>query len=188
MVVDKGETFIGFSDSGLISEHKILDPVSLVFSAYLNTLQTTVSNHFNETRNLEITPVVVEYEGTPVSYQHQLWRVRPESVCANYQQNISKFSKCTVKASRLFNALCLELKQSGVEGLRQVQVQNMYCNAAVSFKPTVADIGSAQTLSGLEEARRACNAATVSSMGNSDPRLARERDKACEVYRDLKRR
>lgn len=53
-----------------------MDPVSLVFSAYLNTLQSTVSNHFNETRNLEVRPVVVEYEGVPVSYQHQLWRAK----------------------------------------------------------------------------------------------------------------
>lgn len=163
-----------------------MDPVSLVFSAYLSTVQSTVSNHFNETRNLEVTPVVVEYEGMPVSHQHQLWRVRPESVCANYQQNISQFSECTVKASRLFNALCLGLKQSGADDLRQVQIQNMYCNAAMSFQPTVANIGSAKTLSGLEEARQACNAATVAAMGNSDPRLARERDKACEVYRNSK--
>jgi hypothetical protein len=160
--------------------------VSLVFSAYLNTVQSTVSNHFNETRNLEITPVVVEYEGVPVSYQHQLWRVHPESVCANNQQNLGQFSRCTVKAYRLFNALCSELKQSGSNGWRQVKVQNMYCNAAVSFKPTVASIGAAQTLSGLEEARRACNAATVATMGNSDPKLARKRDKACEVYREWK--
>lgn len=163
-----------------------MDPVSLVFSVYLNTVQSTVSNHFNETRNLEVTPVVVEYEGIPVSFQHQLWRVRPESVCANYQQNIMQFSECTVKASRLFNALCLELKQSGSDEWRQVQIQNMYCNAAVSFKPTVANIGAATTLSGLEEARQACNAATVAAMGNSDPKLARERDKACEVHRESK--
>lgn len=130
--------------------------MSLVFSAYLNTVQSTVSNHFDETRNLEVSPVVVEYEGVPVSYQHQLWRVRPE------------------------------LKQSSAGDWRQVKIQNMYCNAAVSFKPTVASIGSAQMLSSLEYARQACNAATVSAMGNSDPRLAREREKACEVYRELK--
>lgn len=165
-----------------------MDPVSFVFSAYLNTVQSSVSNHFNETRNLEITPVIVEYEGVSVSYQHQLWRVRPESVCSNYRQNISQFSGCTVKASRLFHALCSELKQSASDDWRQVQIQNMYCNAAVSFKPTVANIGSAPTLSGLEEARQACSAATVAAMGNSDPRLARERDKACEVYRESKGR
>lgn len=163
-----------------------MDPVSLVFSAYLNTVQSTVSNHFNETSNLEITPIVIEYEGVPVSYQHQLWRVRSESVCANSQQSIGQFSQCTVKASRLFNALCSELKQSGSDDWRHVKIQNMYCNAAVSFKPTVAKIGSAQALSGWEEARQACNAATVAAMGNSDPRITRERDQACEVYRELK--
>lgn len=167
-------------------ECEVLDPVSLVFSAYLNSVQSTVSGHFNETRNLEITPVVVEYEGVSVSYQHQLWRVRPESVCSNYQQSISQYSRCTLKASKLFSALCSKLRHSERGDWRQVKIQNMYCNAAVSFKPTVANIGSAPTLSGLEEARQACNAATVAAMGNSDPRLARERDKACEVYRESK--
>ncbi|SHK28386.1 hypothetical protein SAMN05216369_1346 [Marinobacter antarcticus] len=163
-----------------------MDPVSLVFSAYLNTVQSTVSNHFNETRNLQITPVVMEYEGTPISYQHQLWRVRPESVCSNHQQSISQFSRCTVKASRLFKALCSELRQVGSDDLQRIQAQNMYCNAAVSFKPTVADLGSAQSLSGLEEARQACNAATVAAMGNSDLVLAREREQACATYCEAK--
>lgn len=164
-----------------------MDPVSLVFSAYLNSVQSTVSNHFNETRNIEITPVVVEYEGTAVSFQHQLWRVRPESVCTNHRHNIRAFSQCTVTASRLFNALCAELRQKKAGDLQRVQVQNMYCNAAVSFKPTVAKIDSAQSLSGVEEARQACNAATVAAMGNSDPWLARERDKACSSYRGTKK-
>jgi len=163
-----------------------MDPISLAFSAYLNTVHSTVSNHFNETRNLEVTPVVIEYEGVPVSYQHQLWRVRSDSVCANFRQDISRFSECTAKASRLFHALCSELKQSGENGQRQLNIRNMYCNAAVSFKPTVARIDSATALSEVQEARQACSAATVAAMGNSDPRVARERDKACAHYRKLK--
>jgi len=169
-----------------LTEYEVLDPVSYVFAAYLNTVQSTVSNHFSETRNLEVTPVVVEYEGVPISYQHQMWRVRPESVCANYKQRISQFSECTTKASRLFNALCSELKQTSSSNWQQAKFQTMYCNAAISFKPTVANIGAAPALSGLDEARQACNAATVSAMGNSDPRLARERNTACDHYRGLK--
>jgi len=92
-----------------LTEYEVLDPVSYVFAAYLNTVQSMVSNHFSETRNLEVTPVVVEYEGVPISYQHQMWRVRPESVCANYKLKISQFSECTTKALRLFNALCPEI-------------------------------------------------------------------------------
>jgi hypothetical protein len=167
-------------------EINIVDPVSLVFSAYLNTVHSTVSNHFDETRNLQITPVVIEYEGAAVSYQHQLWRVRSESVCANQRQNVQQFSKCTVKASRLFGALCSELKEAGSGDLQKVKLQNMYCNAAVSFKPTVANLGSAQAMTHKEEARQACNAATVAAMGNSDPRLARERVKACDAYSEAK--
>lgn len=101
--------------------------------------------------------------------------------------NISAFSQCTVTASRLFHALCAELRQEGAEDFQRVKVQNMYCNAAVSFKPTVAKIGSAQSLSEVEEARQACNAATVAAMGNSDPRLARERENACSAYREARK-
>lgn len=163
-----------------------MDPVSMVFAAYLNTVQSTVSSHFNETRNTQITPVAIEYEGMTVSYQHQLWRVRSKSVCANYRQTISLFSPCTVKAAQLFNALCTELKQAGSNDWRQAKIQNMYCNAALSFKPTVATVGSAQALSDMDEARQACNAATVAAMGNSDPRLAHERNRNCGVYQSMR--
>ncbi len=163
-----------------------MDPVSLVFAAYLDTVQSTVTNHLEETRNVQITPVVIEYEGATVSYQHQLWRVRPQSVCANYRQDISQFSPCTVKAARLFEDLCSELRQVQSDDLRRAKVQNMYCNAAVSHKPTVAKVSSARALTDLEENRQACNAATVAAMGNSDPRLARERDKTCDAYRSMK--
>lgn len=83
--------------------------------------------------------------------------VRPESVCANYRQDIRQFSPCTVKASRLFNALCSELGQAESDDWRRVKVRNMYCNAA-----------------------------TVAAMGNSDPQVARERDKSCDSYRSMK--
>src|SRR5690554_8218352 len=102
-----------------------------------------VSNHFSETRNLEVTPVVVEYEGVPISYQHQMWRVRPESVCANYKQKISQFFECTTKALRLFNVLCSELKGTGSINWRQAKFQTMYFNEAKSLKPTVANMCAA---------------------------------------------
>lgn len=162
-----------------------MDPVSLVFSAYLNSVQSTVSNHFNESRNVDITPVVIEYEGEPVFFQHQLWQVRSSSVCATHQQNISQFSQCTVKASRLFNALCSKLKDAKSSEWKHIRVQNMYCNAAVSFKPTVANVSAAQELPDVEKARQACNAATVAAMGSGDDRLARDRDRQCESYRTI---
>ncbi len=142
--------------AGYTSELNIVDPVSLVFSAYLNSVQSTVSNHFNESRNVDITPVVIEYEGEPVFFQHQLWQVRSSSVCATHQQNISQFSQCTVKASRLFNALCSKLKDAKSSEWKHIRVQNMYCNAA-----------------------------TVAAMGSGDVRLARNRDRQCESYRTI---
>ncbi|HTN33537.1 MAG TPA: hypothetical protein VL091_05990, partial [Marinobacter sp.] len=61
----------------------------------------------------------------------------------------------------------------------------MYCNAAVSFKPTVANVSAAQELPDVEKARQACNAATVAAMGSGDDRLARDRDRQCESYRTI---
>lgn len=165
---------------------KAVDPVTFVFSAYLNSVQSIVSDHLIETKNAEVTPVVIEYEGGSVSFQHQWWRVRPDSVCANYRQDIAEFSRCTVRASRLFNALCSELSASGSEDWRQLKIRNMYCNAAVSFRPTIANVSPASEKTELEKARQNCNAATVAAMGSRDPKLLLKKKELCDVYREMK--
>lgn len=157
-----------------------------MFSAYLNAVHSGVETHFSESRNIHVTPVEIVYDGETVAFQHQIWRIRDQSVCSNVRQDLQGFSKCTVKAKRLFGALCSELSRGGQQDPRRVKLRAMYCNASMSFKPTIASVGSATDTNELESARQACNAATVAAMGSREPSVLKKKKNLCEAYGAMK--
>ena len=163
-----------------------MDPISYLFSAYLHTVQAGVQQHLSESHNTQITPVEIEYEGEKVAFQHHLWRVRDQSVCSDRKNDLQAFSKCTLAAKKLFGVLCSELSKRPDQNPRHGKLRNMYCNASMSFKPTVARVGVASGSTELESARQACNAATVAAMGSREPRVIREKQTLCGVYEAIK--
>ena len=163
-----------------------MDPVSYLFSAYLNTVQTNVQEYFNESMNLQVTPVEIVYEGVPVAFQHHTWKIRDRSVCSNVSDDLQAFSDCTVKAKELFGALCTELSKGPLKSPKHGRLKNMYCNASIAFKPTIARVGAAQEKTELELARQECNAATVAAMGSREPKVLRTKKKLCEAYQEMK--
>ena len=163
-----------------------MDPVSYLFSAYLNTVQTSVQGRFSEVHDTQITPVEIQYEGVNVTFQHQLWRIRDKSVCGNVSHNLKAFSECTLKARELFGELCSELSKAPQQNWKHGKFRAMYCNASVSFRPTIARVSAATEESELAKARQACNAATVAAMGSREPRVLRQKRELCEDYRVLK--
>lgn len=54
----------------------------------------------------------------------------------------------------------------------------MYCSAAISYRPMIAEIGDAQQ-SPAKLAERACNQAILAAMDSDDETLLAQRDKAC---------
>lgn len=163
-----------------------MDPVSYLFAAYLNSVQNEVYTSLAENKGLEVTAVVVEYEGTSIPFQHQLWTIRPNSVCAHNSGNLAEHSACTIKAGQMFNDVCQSLTAKPSREVKYAKVRNMYCNAAVSFKPVVAKISASANKSDLNLAKSACNAATIAAMGSGDPKSVRERDVVCGKYHDLR--
>ncbi|WP_323753551.1 hypothetical protein [Marinobacter sp.] len=163
-----------------------MDPISYVFSAYLNAVQTGVEAHFSESRNIHVTPVEIVYEGETIAFQHQIWRIRDQSVCGNVRQDLQRFSKCTMKAKRLFGELCSELSKGVQQDPKRAKLRAMYCNASMSFKPTIASVGSATETNELDSARQACNAATVAAMGSRESALLRKKKELCEAYGAMK--
>ena len=117
-----------------------MDPISYMFSAYLNSVQTTMHKQITDIMGAELKSVEIEYKGEKIPFQYQIWKVRDQSVCSNVKYNVSEYSRCTIKASELFFELCTELSKNTAGNLRQTK--NMYCNAAVSFKPTIAQISA----------------------------------------------
>lgn len=74
-----------------------MDPVSYLFSAYLNLVQQQVSDIYGT----ELKSLVVEYEGEQIPFAFQFWQLQPKSVCRSYEQDARRFSQCTVKAAAL---------------------------------------------------------------------------------------
>lgn len=159
-----------------------MDPLSFLFSAYLDSVSNNVHQHLTDTMGTELQAVVIEYQGVEVPFQYQMWQVRKPSVCSSYQTDLVEYSGCTVKASALFNDLCKQLTKNPKEHWRYVKTKNMYCNAAVSYQPTIAAISKPKTKDEVQLARQRCNSAVANALGSSDPKVIAERKRACEEY------
>ena len=156
-----------------------MDPVSLLFTAYLDSIQNTVHARFTDLHGTEIKAMMIEYQGVEVPYQYQLWRVRDKSVCQPYKSQITQFSNCTLAAKALFRDLCAQLSGKPSNHWRHSKLKNMYCNAAVSFEATVARIAVAGERSEEKAARAECNLAIAAALGSRDPVVIAERDRVC---------
>jgi hypothetical protein len=66
-----------------------MDPVSLLFTAYLDSIQNTVHARFTDLHGIEIKAVIMDYQSLGVPYQYPLWRVRRKSVCQSYKSQIT---------------------------------------------------------------------------------------------------
>ncbi|MGY3942576.1 hypothetical protein [Aeromonas tecta] len=155
-----------------------MDPVSYLFSAYLNLVQQQVSDHYEA----ELKTLAVEYEGEQVPFALQFWNIQPKSVCRPYEQDVRRFSQCTVKATALFGKLCDELSRQDDRGWQLAKYRSMYCSAAHSYRPMIAEIGDASQ-DATRLAERACNQAILAAMDSEDVVLLAQRDQACAPRR-----
>ena len=156
-----------------------MDPVSLLFTAYLDSIQNTVHARFTDRHGTEIKAVMIDCQRVEVPYQYQLWRVRDKSVCQPYKSQITQFSKCTLAAKALFRDLCTQLSDKPSNQWRYSKLKNMYCNAAVSYEATVARISVAGERSEKKAARAECNLAIAAALGSQDPVVIAERERVC---------
>ncbi|WP_421232335.1 hypothetical protein [Aeromonas jandaei] len=155
-----------------------MDPVSYLFSAYLNLVQQQISDIYGT----ELKTVAVQYEGESVPFSFQLWQIQQQSICRPYEQDVRRFSQCTVKASALFHKLCDDLTRQDDSSWQLPKYRAMYCSAAVSYWPMIAEIGNAKQ-SPAKLAERACNQAILAAMDSDDEALLAQRDKACAAVR-----
>nr|WP_244956571.1 hypothetical protein [Aeromonas salmonicida] len=108
----------------------------------------------------------------------QFWQIQPKSVCRPYEQDVRRFSQCTVKAAALFQTLCDDLTRQDDSSWQLPKFRTMYCSAAISYRPMIAEIGDAKQ-SPAKLAERACNQAILAAMDSDDETLLALRDKAC---------
>ncbi|HDT5890962.1 hypothetical protein ACOY98_02235 [Aeromonas hydrophila] len=153
-----------------------MDPVSYLFSAYLNLVQQQVSDIYGT----ELKSLVVEYEGEQIPFAFQFWQLQPKSVCRSYEQDARRFSQCTVKAAALFSKLCDQLSRQDDSNAQQPQYRAMYCAASVNYHPMIADIRESKP-DAARQAERACNQAILAAMDSDDETLLAQRDQACRT-------
>ncbi|MGY3895577.1 hypothetical protein [Aeromonas enterica] len=154
-----------------------MDPVSYLFSAYLNLVQQQVSDIYGT----ELKSLVVEYEGEQIPFAFQFWQLQPKSVCRSYEQDARRFSQCTVKAAALFSKLCDQLSRQD-SNWQQPQYRAMYCAALVNYRPMIADIRESKQ-DPARQAERACNQAILAAMDSDDETLLAQREQACGAQR-----
>jgi len=122
----------------------------------------------------------MEYKGSRIPYQHQIWRIKDKSVCFDFQDNASQYSQCTIKAKDLFKDMCSELSNNKSQHWNIQKHKTMYCNAALSYKPMVATITSGSDFK-INDATKKCNEFILKAMGTKDKALIAERDKYCNL-------
>ena len=163
-----------------------MDPIAAIFASYLELVSFGATNKANDLIGTETQSIVVEHQKIKIPYSYQLWRIRPKSVCNSYNLHISEFSKCTLAAQSLFIQTCRHLQKGKKEQWRYKKMKNMYCNASITFKPTIANIREPEVKTPLQLARSECNIAVAELLGNHNSRTQKKKEKACNKYKHLK--
>lgn len=161
-----------------------MDPVSILFSAYLNSVIDNTNSDPSDT-DAEPHSLVITYEKLDIPFQYQAWRILDTSVCETYSKDVGDLTECSLKAKAMFQSLCNELSRKPQEGEKFTNTQKMYCDAADSYKPKMASIKVGGGSDELQRARQRCNAAVVEAMGRNNAALDVNRGEACKRYKEL---
>ncbi len=116
------------------------NPVAEAYSSFIRTLSDSFVEHATERMNTRIESKQVEFNGQRVTYEYQLWRLRPNSVCAHLKQDLLAFSKCGQSAQQFFHETCRYLTQNPSSHWAHTRQTQLYCNAASQYKPTIAEV------------------------------------------------
>lgn len=166
-----------------------MDPVTAVFVSYLELAsQYGTKRLLIDPVGLEAQSVSVEHQGIEIPFSYQHWRIRDNSVCFTYKHNLPQYSDCTVAASSLFRAMCNKIRSQPINHTKQRSIKNMYCNAAYSYKPTIANVQWSEARSEIDVARSECNAAIAGALGSRNTALIQKRDLLCAKYKEMKSR
>ncbi|GGP81486.1 hypothetical protein [Shewanella ulleungensis] len=157
-----------------------MDPFSQLFAAYLHTVSNSITEVYVDSMNTTVTSQSLVYNDTNIRFQHQLWKIKPNSVCANLEQQATQFSKCTQQAKAMFTELCSQL--SSMENLNQRgrSLSNMYCNASLNYKPMVAYISEPMQKTEQELKEKECNLMILKAMQDNSDEVIKLKEQICQ--------
>ncbi|WP_394229098.1 hypothetical protein [Shewanella colwelliana] len=156
-----------------------MDPLSQLFAAYLQAASNNITDHYMDSMNTTVTTQNLVYHGTTIRFQHQLWKIRSKSVCTDFEQQATQYSKCTQQAKAMFTELCTLL--SNMDNLNQKgrKLSNMYCSASLSYKPMIAHISKPKPKTEQELKQKECNLMILKAMQDSSPEVLKQKEVTC---------
>ena len=158
----------------------MIDPISTFLAAYLSAVSTDVQQQVSDIYGTEIKTEFIEYENINISFQYQMWKIKNNTVCSSYNQEMAGYSKCTVKAKAFFTDICKGLTKRNDTNWKVKKLKNMYCNASVNYLPVIANISSPKGLNVAREKEKKCNLLILKTMNNKNKELIPERDLMCQ--------
>jgi len=149
-------------------------------------------NHFTSTHNdrMGLYPefIQAEFNNQTISYQYQSWKIKHKSVCANHKKNLLELSSCSQAAKQLFIEVCKHAQLYTNQEKIVKKIKNMYCTAAIDYKPVVATLTASGTkATPLSKAREMCLALSKKAKLTQNHKVIEQRDKACSIYGKMKK-
>ncbi|MCU8072472.1 hypothetical protein [Shewanella sp. SM32] len=158
-----------------------MDPLSQLFAAYLEMVSNNITSTYIDAANTTVTVQTLSYKGTDIRFQHFLWQIKQESVCADLKQQATSYSKCTQQAKSMFTDLCNQLSSMKNLNRRGRSLSNMYCNASLNYKPMIASISTPKPKTDQQLKEKECNLLILKAMQDSSPEILKKKDKACKI-------
>jgi hypothetical protein len=155
-----------------------MDPLSALFAGYLNAVADGMAGSITDAMDAEPVTVTAELHGQSVTFQHQRWRIKPETVCLDQRHGIDVFSRCTRAAKQLFQLACEDLTATPRRHPNYRSMARMYCTAGARFTPTQASVewaGSAPAAAETED----CRLAKAMLVVENTPATRAQRQEAC---------
>lgn len=149
-----------------------------IFRAINGKAQRDFTDILKDQWNSELTTININHLGKNVVFQHQMWKVKYDTVCINYPR-ITDRSTCQVIAQGLFQELCQKPPVTINHELYSKH-KKMYCNAGRAFTPVIANIRKAKEKQDPENQK--CNMLIIKSMNNSN--YINKRNIACELQKN----
>ncbi len=164
-----------------------MESISVAFSVFLSTITGGMQLHVADVLGGDLQTQVIEYQDQQIDYQYQFWKINPASICAMTKHElVSEHSQCTVSAKSFFTETCSHLTSNKRNHWKHKKLENMYCSAAVSYEPTIAQISIPTAREAeLLDAQQACSMLTLQARQTRSPQHATQRDKACAEYKTL---
>ena len=163
-----------------------MDILSASLATMISAMTGTISDTYITSANTKLTSQVVQHQGHDIYFEHLVWRIRDDTVCKDKRHNITEYSQCTLAAKAAFNAVCQTHQHKNYSDHKARNMVRMYCQAARTFKPTIASIQASNSSTSspvhhnaeLVQANQKCAALILESQTSKAPFIQSKKKKA----------